>query len=229
MTEEFEERLVGSWARNAESWTEAVRAERIESRRLVTDRSIVDAVLACGGRKVLDVGCGEGWLARRLSAEGREVVGFDGSAALVERAREMGGGSFVVLSYEGFAEEPDHVGRDHDVAVANFSLLAERVADLLSALRRVVSPHGRLVIQTVHAVSVEGRPSEDGWREETFGPLAPLEFSAMPWYFRTAASWEDELERTGWRIVRRHAPIDPRTGAEASLILVAEPRSSSPS
>lgn len=222
MTDDFDETLARSWVENAESWTEAVRAGRIESRRLITDNAVVETVLSRGGSRVLDVGCGEGWLARRLSREGRDVVGFDGSARLVERARELGGGSFIALSYEAFAEDPGRAGRDHDVVVANFALLSEEIGPLLRALRRVVAATGSLVIQTVHPESVEGRPSADGWREETFTPLAPLAFSAMPWYFRTADSWVRELERNGWRVVEVREPVRPGTGEAASLILVAQ-------
>lgn len=223
MTDSPEDRLVHSWVRNAESWTEAVRAGHLESRRLVTDHAIVDAVLACGGSNILDVGCGEGWLARHLWSQGRNVVGFDGSSQLIDRARELGGGSFIALSYGAFARDPERVGRDHHVAVCNFSLLGREVRGLLSALLHVVAAGGRLVIQTVHPATVEDRPREDGWREETFDPLAPLEFSAMPWYFRTRDSWIEELQESGWRIVEVREPQHPSTGEPLSLILLAEP------
>lgn len=148
-------------------------------------------------------------------------MGFDGSAVLVERARELGGGSFIVLTYEAFAADPQSVGRGFGVAVCNFSLLGEHVADLLSALAEVVVREGTLVIQTVHPATVEDRPSEDGWREESFEPLRPLEFSPMPWYYRTVESWKHELEVSGWRSVRMLEPPNPETGAAASLVIIA--------
>jgi 2-polyprenyl-3-methyl-5-hydroxy-6-metoxy-1,4-benzoquinol methylase len=222
MNDDRESRLRASWTANADSWTEAVRERRIPSRQLATDDAIVAAVHALGGRRVLDVGCGEGWLARRLASEGCRVTGFDGSARLIERARELGGASFVVVSYEVFVQDPVAVGRDFDVAVANFALFSEDIGPLLSALRRVVTSDGALVIQTVHPESV-ARPEADAWQEETFEPLAPLEFSAMPWYFRTIASWRTALERSGWVSIETSAPTDPRTGKPASLILRARP------
>ena len=39
------------------------------------------------GRRLLDVGCGEGFLAERLSAKGWKVVGIEGDPVLAERAR----------------------------------------------------------------------------------------------------------------------------------------------
>ena len=38
-------KIIDSWGRNAAPWTNAVRGQQIESRRLVTDRAIVEATL----------------------------------------------------------------------------------------------------------------------------------------------------------------------------------------
>ena len=213
-----EDRLRESWIDNADPWTEAVREGRIASRRLVTDEAIVAAALECGGSTVLDIGCGEGWLARRLSSEGRRVTGFDATAALVRHANDLGLGSFMVASYESFVRDPCIVGRDFDVAVANFSLFVEDVSAVLAAARRVVATRGVLLIQTVHPSTEDA----DGWKEERYAPLAPLRFTPMPWYFRTLPAWLSTLEGAGWPSVQVREPIDPRTGAPASLILIAK-------
>lgn len=48
MAEEHTRQLALSWQRNAAGWTRAVREQRIDSRRLVTDAEVVEAVLGCG-------------------------------------------------------------------------------------------------------------------------------------------------------------------------------------
>ncbi|HSK40392.1 MAG TPA: hypothetical protein VK943_11555, partial [Arenibaculum sp.] len=58
--------LADSWTANAGLWTQAVRSGAIASRRLATDDAVVRAVAARRPRRVLDLGCGEGWLARAL-------------------------------------------------------------------------------------------------------------------------------------------------------------------
>ena len=98
------ERLVRSWFENAEAWTRAVRDGLIESRRLATDQAVVAALLETAPARVLDVGCGEGWLCRTLSARGIEAVGIDVSRPLVEAARAAGGGRFEAMAYEDLAE-----------------------------------------------------------------------------------------------------------------------------
>ena len=229
MTSDPEAELARSWTRNADAWSEAVRRRLIESRRLVTDDAIVAAALDLGGTRVLDVGCGEGWLARRLAGQGRDVVGFDGSARLIELARQApgagpGAASFIALDYDAFAAAPDAVGRDFDVIVVNFALLGERVHELFAALRRVVAAGGRLVIQTVHPASIDAHA--DGWQEERYEPLAPLPFAPMPWFFRTLESWQRELAAAGWTVTEVREPRNPNTDAFASLILIAGTTSS---
>jgi len=95
--------IIASWHVNAAPWTGAVRAQRIESRRLITDRAILEAILDRAPGQVLDIGCGEGWLARALSRHGIAVLGVDAVPELIEQARAAGGGEFIVASYEQIA------------------------------------------------------------------------------------------------------------------------------
>ncbi|HDZ39278.1 MAG TPA: methyltransferase domain-containing protein, partial [Marinobacter sp.] len=142
--------LAQSWISNADVWTAAVRGGGIESRRLVTDQSIVDAVLAQQPRRVLDLGCGEGWLVRALAKQGVGGVGVDGSPSLIEAAQSAGGGTFHVCTYSDLADGSRNIGNGFDVVCANFAILHEEVAALLRTLRQSLVPQGKIVIQTVH-------------------------------------------------------------------------------
>lgn len=221
--EEREAEIQQAWIRNAGGWIRAINEQRIESRRDATDAAIVDAVLAQGPRRVLDVGCGEGWLCRALAKEGLEVVGFDGSSALIEDARSAGGADFLALSYESFAARPDAVGGHYDVAVCSFSLLGRHVAPLLSACATVLDADGRLVIQTVHPLDHgETEPYADGWRREDFRGMGEGFHASMPWYFRTFSSWVDELRGAGFTLADVREPRLPGKVRPASIILIAE-------
>ena len=79
-------KIIDSWQHNASPWTKAVRDGEIASRRLVTDQAIVNAVLACEPDTVIDLGCGEGWLALLLQQHGIDVTAVDVVSALVRAA-----------------------------------------------------------------------------------------------------------------------------------------------
>ena len=216
-----------SWVANSSAWCEAVREQRIESRRLVTDAAIVSAILEQQPRRVLDVGCGEGWLARALSSHGIDVTGIDGSAPLIEAAQALGGGAtFVVMSYEELVRDPSLLGARFDTSVANFSILDDRAEELLRALRPVLARDGRVIVQSVHPVVAGDGAGDgdyaDGWRTETFDAI-PGEWSeSMPWYFRTLGSWVRVFANAGYSLTEIREPMYPDRARPASIIFIAQ-------
>jgi 2-polyprenyl-3-methyl-5-hydroxy-6-metoxy-1,4-benzoquinol methylase len=220
-----EDALVRSWSRNADAWTRTVREGGIESRRLVTDAAIVRAVLERRPERVLDLGCGEGWLARALAEQGIGVVGIDVSTELVDAARRAGGGAFHAVAYDALAADPSLARGEYDAVVCNFSLLGEDPTPLLESLRRVLRPGGALVVQTVHPWTAAGEgPYADGWRTETFAGFGEGFAAPMPWYFRTLASWTAVIATAGYDLAGLREPLHPTTGRPASLILTGTVR-----
>jgi 2-polyprenyl-3-methyl-5-hydroxy-6-metoxy-1,4-benzoquinol methylase len=186
MSETERAQLRRSWTANAGAWRDAVREHKIRSRELATDAAIVAAIKSLRPNRVVDLGCGEGWLVRELSAHGIEAVGVDESAPLIESANDLGGGSFFALSYEELAGAEHLVVPPFDVAVANFSLLEEDIGHVLRATTRMLEKRGALIIQTVHPVFSGGdEPYESGARTETFADFEGAWPEPMPWYFRT--------------------------------------------
>src|SRR5579862_8568244 len=81
--------IIQSWYCNAAPWSEAIRTASIASRKLVTNQAVIEAVSSVAARAVLDIGCGEGWLARALSATGMRVTGVDAVPELIARAAAL--------------------------------------------------------------------------------------------------------------------------------------------
>ena len=216
-----DEKIIDSWHTNAKPWTSAVRDKRIESRKLVTDRAIVDAVMSRRPKSVLDIGCGEGWLSRALAAQGVHVTGVDVVPALIEQAQAAGGGEFRVASYEGIAR--GELELTVDVAVANFALIGkDAVDDLVRASPSLLEPGGALIIQTLHPVIATGdQPYNDGWRTGSWAGFSEDFSDPAPWYFRTLATWVELIASSGLRLEQMREPLHPVTGKPASVIFVA--------
>ncbi len=105
-----------------------------------------------GARRVLDLGCGEGQIARLAFDKGAElaeiVVGIDGSAAQIEEAARRAGGPTYL---RGRAERLPFPADAFDAVVT--CLVLEHLADLDAALdevARVLAPGGRFVLFTNH-------------------------------------------------------------------------------
>ena len=210
-----------SWQLNAKAWIDAVRGGAIESRRQVTDQAILLAILGRQPERVLDLGCGEGWLLRALADRGIDAVGVDGDAVLVEAARAAGSSAVHKASYEQLAAEEVDIGGDYDLICANFALLHQDIIPLLAAMKALMAPSGTMVIQTLHPWSTANGDYQDGWREESFAGFAG-QWQPMAWYFRTLASWLNALDMAGLRLVNLQEPQHPQSAVPQSLLLVAE-------
>lgn len=217
-----DDKVVESWHNNAEPWTEAVRESRIESRKLVTDRAIVDAVMSRSPKTALDIGCGEGWLSRELASRDVRVTGVDVVPALIERANLAGGGTFVVASYDEIAA--GRLDVKVDVAVANFALIGKDSVDaLVASAPSLLNDGGSFVIQTLHPVTAGGdEPYRDGWRKGSWAGFSEDFTDPAPWYFRTIEGWTRLIRDSGLKLADLREPVHPVTGKPASLILIAE-------
>jgi 2-polyprenyl-3-methyl-5-hydroxy-6-metoxy-1,4-benzoquinol methylase len=215
-------RIVDSWRKNATPWTDAVRGNQIESRTLVTNRAIVEAVLSRAPRTVLDVGCGEGWLVRALAERGVQATGVDVVPGLIEQATRAGGGEFRVASYEQIAA--GELDMNVDVVVANFSLIGkESVEGVVRRAPELLTDGGALIIQTLHpVVAGAGFPYEDGWRDGSWAGFSDEFSDPAPWYFRTLESWKALLRDAGFKALEVREPIHPGTGDPASVIFIAD-------
>ena len=214
-------KIVDSWARNAAPWTEAVRENRIESRKLVTNRAILDAVLSRAPRTILDIGCGEGWLVRALAEYGITGIGVDAVPALIDQAATAGGGDFRVASYEEIANGLLEV--KVDAVVANFSLIGkESVEGVIRRAPALLERDGALIIQTLHPLVATGdQPYEDGWRHGSWAGFSCNFSDPAPWYFRTVETWESLIAECGFGSIEVREPLHPATGKPASIIFIA--------
>ncbi len=216
--------IVQAWEANAAAWADLIAANGIESRRLATDQAVVDTVLSGAPATALDVGCGEGWLARRLSAAGARVLGVDAIPALIETARRLGGAEYDVCSYADIAAGALTARGPFDAVVCNFALLGDTsVRELLAAVPSLLTPTGRLVVQTLHPVIAAGdTPYVDGWRDGLCAGCGAAFTQPAPWYFRTLGGWVRLLHQSGLRLVDCREPLHPATGRPVSILFVCQ-------
>ncbi|GAA0342498.1 class I SAM-dependent methyltransferase [Bacillus carboniphilus] len=223
----YEKQLETSWQINSKAWAESIRQEKIKSRITVTNPAILKTILSRNPQTVLDIGCGEGWLARELSQHGIAVTGIDGSESLIEEAKKLGGGTYHWLNYNQFAECPEKIGTEFDLVVLNFSLLSEDIQPVLQACRKVTNEQGVVVIQTLHPSTIiqsQNERYENGWRIEDFHGMGDGYKANMPWYFRTLSTWITDIHQAGLQLVDCDEPIEPLNGKPLSLILIATPK-----
>jgi 2-polyprenyl-3-methyl-5-hydroxy-6-metoxy-1,4-benzoquinol methylase len=215
-----EEHIIRSWQANAAGWIDIVQSGGIESRKLITDKAIIEAVVAVKPTSVLDIGCGEGWLAKQLHDQGIRVSGVDIVPAFIEKAKEKVPGEFFVASYEDIASKSVSFSSIFDAIVINFASLGkESTENLLSSLPQYLNGNGKLFIQTLHPYTrKEIEDYTSGWKPGNWEGL-PGQFT-MPyqWYFRTMEDWTQLLADSGFYEVHITETKHPVSGKLSSVI-----------
>jgi SAM-dependent methyltransferase len=144
------------------------------------------------GERILDLGCGDGALTKKLAELGCEVVAVDSSAPQVEAARRLGIEAYVMNGEELPYQE------EFDAVFSNAVLHWIRRADaVIEGVFRCLRPGGRFVAECggqgcvnkirtalVHALNRRGIDGE----------------SRVPWNFPTPGEYATRLERAGFRV-----------------------------
>jgi len=104
---------------------------------------MIELAQPSAGRKVLDVGCGDGALAEKLAVSDAQIAGIDPNPDMVEAANRRGCGRFYVAD-GGHLPFPDG---SFDLVVAVTVLCVSGEPErLVAEMARVLRPGGRLVI-----------------------------------------------------------------------------------
>ncbi len=196
--------IISSWNKNASEWIKLLDNGEIKS-RLYTNKAIVQIIGNSPASKILDVGCGEGWLGRSLSNMDKSVVGLDSIPQLLENARIKGAGTFYQLSYEEITRGKAIPEAPFDAAIFNFSLYQkEGLVPLLKQIRQALSINGYIAIQTLHPYFLLQNNLEykSQWVRDSWKGLPGNFTDGHSWYARTFESWMTVFKRS--ELLLRH-------------------------
>jgi ubiquinone/menaquinone biosynthesis C-methylase UbiE len=158
----------------------------------IADRTL-DLALSCapGARRVLDVGCGTGYLlrqaARRLPAA-VQLAGVDPAPQMVEVARALAGDDGRLRFSEGFAEHLPHPSGSFDLVVSTTSFDHwEDQREGLVECARVLAPGGQLVLTDLFSLwlvptLVVGRRGKARTTRRATRLLTDAGFSSVRWH-----------------------------------------------
>ena len=198
----MENDIIKSWNKNALEWIKVIDNADIGSRKF-TNKAILDLIGNSPAIKILDVGCGEGWLTRSLGTMAKSVVGLDAIPKLLENAEKKGDGTYYQMSYEDIMLGKPIPEAPYDAAVFNFCLYQrEGLSQLLKQVKKSLSENGYIAIQTLHPFFLLQNDLEykSQWINDSWKGLPGNFTDGHSWYARTFESWMSIIKKAGLQL-----------------------------
>jgi SAM-dependent methyltransferase len=214
-----------SWEPEARNWIAWARKPGHDSYWYYRDL-FFDDIVSPPGRSTLDLGCGEGRVARDLAERGHRVIGVDSAPTLVAAAQEADPRGTYLVSDAAALPFGD---AEFDMVVAYNSLMdIDDMPGAVMEAARVLEPGGRFAISVSHpffdAGSFESRDRDARFvvegsylgkqRFEGTFERAGLEITFRGWSY-PLSDYGRALEGAGLMIDRMREPVaaaeeDPR-------------------
>ncbi len=147
------------------------------------------------GDRILDLGCGTGYLAQQIATAGAEVIGVDQSVAMITQARQ----SYPHLTFEvkdgeklDFLEQFDKVFSN---AALHWMKAAEKVID---GIFKSLKPGGLFVAEFGGKGNVQKIIQACYHSIESAG--YPVDITLHPWYFPSISEYTTLLEQRGFEV-----------------------------
>jgi len=159
------DKMVGeAWDKAADFWYSHYNEFGDVNRRYVIDPALLKILGQVQGKRILDAGCGNGYLCRLLSKKGAKMVGVDVSERSIGFAEAVEREDPLNVEY--------HVGSICDLSMCNSNMFDAVVSNLVlqdlqnidKAIRetcRVLKPDGKLVFSILHPCF--SSPPVRGW------------------------------------------------------------------
>ena len=182
-----------------EEWIEA--AQNNDFRRYYIMPFTLDAIGEVGGKRILDLGCGEGGYSRALADKGAVVTAVDCSEALVayvaDRAEKEGADikTYLRNANELFGMKQD----EYDIVLCSMMLMdVEDLDGTLKEIHRVLKSTGKVYLSILHPCY---KPKESKWIPED-GNIKVV----VTDYFKPA-EWAGEIKGINTAVIYRHRTL----------------------
>ena len=197
------EESIRRWDAFAEKFVEGFTDQGDRHREVLLNPAIFELIGDVRGERVLDAGCGEGYLSRLLAGRGAKVTAVDYSREMLRIARERTGNDFGIEYRHANCEDLSCFAEESfDVVVSNMVLID--LDDYEAAIReahRLLVPGGRFILAIVHPCF--GTPGARWERNEGGEKL----FWKVDRYFSEGAFEEQVLVRHEDKLLQFHRTL----------------------
>jgi SAM-dependent methyltransferase len=168
---------------------------------------ILETVSPVDGARVLDLGCGEGYVSRQLAAQSPlRILGIDISSGMIEEARAVEEASPKGIEYRVATATDLDLEEEFDLILAVFLfnyLTCDEMVTVLERVHRHLAPGGRFLFTAPHpSFPFLNRPAEPPFFFETEG----LDYFSAKDHQLEGKIWRRDGKSVSVRCV--HKPMD---------------------
>lgn len=194
-----------------ESYRSAVHPGSASANFVMEEPAVLDALGDVRGLRILDLGCGDAAIGRRLLDAGcRSYFGIDASARMIEAARDALDGTAGEVRH-GTVERFSAPADSYDLVLSRLALhYVEDLDAALAACRACLAGGGRMIFTVVHPAitSHDARTSSDeprsNWVVDDYFDDGPREVAwlggSVVWHHRTIEQYVVAVQRAGFRL-----------------------------
>ena len=203
------DQTIVDWKEMAAWWDKQQGDEGDFWHRTLIDPTLLRVLGSLEGQHVLDLACGNGYIARKLARAGARVTGVDASAPIMEHASSREEREPLGIVYHVAEAHLDTLDEGtFDAVVCNMALMD--IPDAKGALReaaRMLRSGGRLVISLPHPCFAVGL-YHSGWAVEKFDPETTVwrKVSRYREVFQHPMIWRDDSGGE-WYTPGYHRPL----------------------
>ena len=147
----MDERIAEQWETNAEVFAKLIGGTGTPHHREILNPCVDRLLGDVNGKKLLDAGCGEGYLSRHYAHKGAIVTGVDTSRKLIDICRKLAAQEEVSYDVGNICNLHFISNSAFDLVLCNLVLLnIACLPESLGEFNRVLRPGGILVFSVVH-------------------------------------------------------------------------------
>lgn len=207
---------IDNWDEAAAEYSSFLR-EGHDRCRLIYEPAVLELLGDVNGKRVLDLGCGEGYWARKLAALGAEVICIDGSSELIRLAKESDPHSQIPFLVGDLLAPLQFPSTSFDLVLANMVLMdLPAIGTAVSESARVLIPGGTFIFSITHPCFFVPDWVTDGKGRKIHKTLSDyLHEQQIPihvWgttmhYHRPLSAYFAALESSGLRVESLREPV----------------------
>jgi ubiquinone/menaquinone biosynthesis C-methylase UbiE len=196
-----------AWDANADDWVRWARSPKLDHAFWRLNLPTLLSLLPAPGERAVDVGCGEGRVARTMKERGYHVIGIESSQTLAAAAREADPDLLVEVADAEAMPFPD----DHfDLAIASLSLMnMDNMPAVVTEIARVLQPGGCFCFSILHPLNTWGDAGQGYFQTVRYSERLERDGAALTVHdtHRPLQDYVERMRDAGFLIERIVEPV----------------------